>query len=271
LYSATVEDFIPESLAGMLRVTDLQTIVHAMACSIHVNGYELSQPCTAKPDRCLHTTKDWVNLTKMFWTDRTRLTKKQIKHMANRVATYTAKDIQEYQDDGVVGNGRNLEMGNDVTFVMRIPTIAEYIQSGVVWVEEIVSTIEASLTGETSFKDKNNFISGQARLATLRQYGHWVKRIVHGEIAVLEEPDEINNMLNVLSGNEELVDKFLEEIKRYIEDSTVSIVAIPAYKCPSCQKPMTSEEMRHPNLIPMDALATFFTLRDQRLLRAKTN
>lgn len=271
LYSATVEDFTPESLAGMLRVTDLQTIVHAMACSVHVNGYELSQPCSARPDRCIFVTKDWVNLTKMFWTDRTRLTKKQIKHMANRVATYSLKEIQEYQDDGVVGNGRTLDMGNDVNFVLRIPTIAEYISSGVTWVEEIVNMIESSLTGETSFKDKNTYINQQARLSTLRQYGHWIKRIVHGEVAVVEEPSEINNMLNILSGNEELVDKFLKEIKAYIDDSTISIVAIPSYKCPSCHKPMTSEELRHPNLIPLDALATFFTLRDQRLSRAKTN
>jgi hypothetical protein len=269
LYSATVEDFTPEVLAGMLRVTDLQTIVHAMGCSIHVNGYELSQPCTAKPDRCLHVTKDWVNLTKMFWTDRSRLTKKQIKHMANRVATYTAKEIADYQDDGVVGNGRTLEMSNGVNFVLRIPTIAEYIKSGVIWVEEIVQTIESSLTGETSFKDKNDYISQQARLSTLRQYGNWIKRITYGEEAVIDESEEINNMLNILSGNEEAVDKFLEEIKKYIEDSTVSIVAIPGYKCPSCKKPMTSEELRHPNLIPLDALATFFTLRDQRLSRAK--
>lgn len=269
VYSVTMEDYTPERFSSILRVTDMQTLIHAMACSIYPNGYEHAQPCTIHPDKCQHVTKDWINLTKMFWTDRTHLTKKQVKHMANRVAQHKLEDIVAYQDEGKIADGRVLEFDNDVKMVLRIPTIEQYVMSGTIWVQEVVDLVERIMTTERASTDKNEYIAAQARLVTLRQYGHWIKSISMGEAIVLDEPELINDLLNRLSASDDIVDKFLADIKKYIEEATMSIVAIPSYKCPGCQGTMSSEELKHPHLIPVDALITFFTLRDHRTLRAR--
>lgn len=269
VYSVTMEDYTPERFSSILRVTDMQTLIHAMACSIYPNGYEHGQPCTIHPDKCQHVTKDWINLTKMFWTDRTRLTKKQVKHMANRVAQHKLEDIVAYQEEGKIGDGRLLEFDNDVKMVLRIPTIEQYVTSGTVWVEEVVDLVERIMTTERATTDKNDYIAAQARLVTLRQYGHWIKSVSMGDAIVLDEPELINDLLNRLSASDTIVDKFLADIKVYVEEATMSIVAIPSYKCPGCQGTMSSEETKHPHLIPVDALITFFTLRDHRTLRAR--
>lgn len=271
IYSVTMVDYSPEKLARLLRVTDLQTIVHALACSIYPNGYEHAQPCILTPDKCQNVAKDKIMLTKMFWTDRSRLTNAQVKHMANRVASYTEEQIVKYQEEGKIGNGRTVSR-DGVDFVMHVPTIHQYVEAGVVWVEEIIALVNKTLSGEIGLKDRNDYINQQSRLVTLRQYGHWIRRIaIPAQEIVVDDREHIDKMLNILSSNDELVTLITGQIGEYIEESTISIIAIPSFKCPSCQKPMTSKEKRHPNLIPIDSVAVFFTLLDHRLLRAKTN
>lgn len=273
VHTSTLETTTPESLSRLIRVTDLPTIWWGLGLAIYPNGFDHAQPCTLNPDRCQHVVKDRVQLALLQWTDRARLTNKQRKHMANRIAKYTEKDIQDYQSEGTIGDGRVLDMGNSVNFVLRIPTVEEYVATGVQWVDSIVDMVNSALSAELSTLDRDEFVAEHSRLVSMRQYSHWVKAIrmstESGEIEVLPGED-MDDLINRMSGEDVLVDKFLDFIKNYIADATISLIGLPSYKCPNCEGSMSDEESKHPYLVQLDALMTFFTLRGLRLLRARS-
>lgn len=273
VYTSTLETTNAETLSKLIRVTDLPTIWWGMALAIYPNGFDHAQPCTLNPDRCQHIVKDRLQLALLQWTDRSRLTNKQRKHMANRIAKYTEKEIQEYQSEGSIGDGRTLDMGNNVTFVLRIPTVEEYVATGVQWVDSIVDMVNSALSNELGSQDRDEFVSEHSRLVSMRQYSHWVKAIrmsIDGNEVEVLPGDDMDDLINRMSGDDDLVNIFLEGIKNYIADATISVIGLPSYKCPNCEGDMTPEESKHPYLVQLDSLMTFFTLRGLRLLRAKS-
>jgi histone acetyltransferase (RNA polymerase elongator complex component) len=148
--------------------------------------------------------------------------------------------------------------------------VEEYVESGMRWIDSIINIIEESLSASLGDKERDAYVAQHGRLASLRQYGHWVKKITYGGTVEIVDRESIEDLLDKLSSSDELVNVYLENIKDYISSSTVSIIAIPAYKCPNCQGQMNGDDLRHPHLIQLDALMTFFTLKDLRLLRVKS-
>ena len=66
-------------------------------------------------------------------------------------------------------------------------------------------------------------------------------------------------------------EEIIKEITRYVEDSTISLMAIPAYDCPVCKEPQEkATEGRYPRMaayIPLDVLQVFFGLLARRIRR----
>ena len=91
------------------------------------------------------------------------------------------------------------------------------------------------------------------------------------EDGVVDDRETIEATLNTISTDDDIVTKFLEAVKIYIDDSTVQMIALPSFNCPKCQAPMVDEERKHPLLIPLEPNMLFFTLRGRRLSRAKTH
>ena len=69
-----------------------------------------------------------------------------------------------------------------------------------------------------------------------------------------------------LIGNEVTLHDKQELIQKFIEDSTVAIIAIPNFACPICEKDhVNAEHSEHPDLIPLDMLRHFFMVKDLRV------
>ena len=62
--------------------------------------------------------------------------------------------------------------------------------------------------------------------------------------------------MNDLSKDDDLRAKFFSEIKRFIDDSTVAIIAVPAYNATEEKLALPRFEM----LFPIDAVAVFLLL-----------
>ena len=271
IYDATMKDYSPDKLRSVLRVTDLPTLVWALACTIYPNGFTHSQPCTSQPDKCRHITKDHLNLSKLSWVDRTALSRSQQRYMANRAAKHTLDEILAYQREGVAGDGKVVPIKDGVSFVLRVPTVQQYVETGFRWVAEIVDMVEAAVSDTMSANDKNRFISQHSDLVALRQYVHWIKHIVCADDSVIEDVENMDELMNIMSTSDDIVDTFLKAIKDYIDEATIAMIALPSYKCPACGGDMSPAETKHPYLIPLETTMLFFTLRDRRLLRVKTN
>lgn len=271
VYDATMKDYSPDKLRATLRVTDLPTLVWALACTIYPNGFSHSQPCTSQPDKCRHITKDHLNLSKLSWVDRSALSRNQQRYMANRAAKHTIDEILAYQREGVAGDGKVVPIKDDVSFVLRVPTVQQYVETGFRWVAEIVDMVESAVTDTMSANDKNRFISQHSDLVALRQYVHWIKHIVCADGSTMDDVENMDELVNIMSTSDEIVDVFLKAIKDYIDEATISMIALPSYKCPACGGDMSPAESKHPYLIPLETTMLFFTLRDRRLLRVKTS
>ena len=134
-----------------------------------------------------------------------------------------------------------------------------------------VDMVEAAVSDTMSANDKNRFISQHSDLVALRQYVHWIKHIVCADDSVIEDVENMDELMNIMSTSDDIVDTFLKAIKDYIDEATIAMIALPSYKCPACGGDMSPAETKHPYLIPLETTMLFFTLRDRRLLRVKTN
>lgn len=271
VYDATIKEYTPDKLRSLLRVTDLPILVWGLACSIYPNGYTHSQPCTIAPDKCQFVTKEHLNLTKICWVDNSALTRFQKRHMANRVTKYDVSEITKYQHEGSGGDGKVIDIKDGVRFALRVPTVEQYVETGYQWVQEIVSMVDNAFSDNLSDTKKNELMIQHSNLVALRKYSHWIKHVIDADDAVIDDVDNINELMDLMSSSDEVVEAFLNGVKAFMEEGTLATIALPSYKCPNCQGTVSAEETKHPYLIPIEVNMLFFTLRDRRLMRVKTN
>lgn len=282
VYDCTIKEHNPALLRKLIRVSDIPLIAWGLACSIYPNGYPHSQPCMVNPEKCRHVTKEQLFLPKINWVDNTALTKAQRKHMANRVARYSEEEILAYQNQGRASDGKAFSI-RGVNFALRVPSIDDYVNSGYQWINDIVSAVDSLFDKNIGETRKESMILGQANLSSLRQYAHWVKSITHGEgdgEVTLTDPADLNRLIEILCTDSEIVKGFMDAVAEYIQEATISLIAIPRTRCPSCQQPdkddkedlaLMDEQHKHPYLVPLDAVNLFFTLRGYRTARAGMN
>lgn len=269
IYNTSLKDHKDEKLLDVIKITDIPTLVWALACTIYPNGYTFHNPCIDNPEKCQHVVEERLILSKLFFFDRSGITSEQGMFMADRLKMHTLPEVQQYQTKGRGADGRVIELNDQFKMVLKVPTIREYIDSGFKWVEGIVQTIDKTMTGSMNSSEKDKYITQHSIVSIYRQYAHWVERIVFRDNDVIEDRETIEETLTMLSSDVDLYQKFFEGVKNYIDDCTVSMIALPSYNCPSCHKPMTPPESKHPFLIPLDVISLFFTLTHRRLDRTR--
>lgn len=273
VYDATVKNITPDALKEMISITDIPLILWGLACTIYPNGYNYARPCTTDPTKCQHVVKGLISLPKLQWTDTSSLTDSQRKHMANRGGKFTDEEIKRYQSEHSRGGNKVIPIRDSLKFRLKVPTIAEYERSGFNWVDNIIKLLEGSLGVSLRGEQRDDYIRNQARLSAIRQYGHWIDQIEVGE-DFIEDTDTIEAVISNLSSDEAIYNTFIEEVGKYIDSSTISLIAIPKYSCPKCGSPQEddsdSHSAKHPHLLPIDMTRTFFTLLDQRITKALT-
>lgn len=271
IYDASVKNITQDSLKELIKVTDIPTLVWGLACAIYPSGYEYSRPCTTNPSDCQHVVKGMLNIAKLFWTDNDALSMHQRKHMQRRTDKFTQEELDRYENEHTRGGMYKITLQDDFHVTLQVPTIAQYEASGFAWVDGIVDLLEGSLGVSLRGKERDDYIIDQGRLTALRQYGHWVKSIEAGD-DVVEDIETTEELLGMLSSNEELSEKFFEKVGNFIDESTVSLIAIPKYDCPACGGEQHGDvhDTRHPHLLPIDVVSVFFTLLDQLIYKALT-
>lgn len=254
-----------EDIRERIRVPDLPLLIWGMACATWPNGFQYQRACISDPEKCKHVVKERLNLSKLLWTDESSLTQFQIKHMASRQrASMTGDSVKRYVDEFIRGQDRKVEITSALSMVLRIPNVVEHIDAGYRWINTIEETYSRALTLDEN--NRNDYLLSQGKATTMRQYTHFVKCVEANE----QEYDELTNIeetLNDLTADDKIRNKFLERTRQYLDDSVVSLIAIPSYKCPNCggEQHRETDLKKHPNLIPLDVTQTFFQLLVQKL------
>lgn len=259
----------PQDLRKIIRLPDLNLLIWGMACAAWPSGFQYRRGCLADPEKCHHVIEERINLSKLQWTDVTQLTPRQIKHMSVRTRSkMTNESIELYQSDFTIGQNRAVKISDDCVVILQTPLIKDHLESGFRWVNTIEETYGQAMTQDV--ESRNEYLFNQSKATMLRQYGHCVHSINLGDPAdentqKFTDTEVIENALNDMSSRDDLRQNFLDGVSKFLDDSIVSFVAIPPYKCPSCGKDQpTSEGKKYPNIISLDAAQTFFQLLVQR-------
>lgn len=264
IYDATVKDISMDYLKSIIKVTDIPTLLWGMACAIYPNGYPYQRSCINPNGECQEVVREMLALSKLSWTDNRSLTDWQRKHMSKRNVKASDVDIARYQEEHKTIGSRSITLKEELRVVLSVPTIQQYEDSGFAWVDGIVLMMEDSFAVSLQGNQRNSYITAQGKLTSMRQYGHWVSKIYIGDEETDEDRETIEKLVGLFSSDDDISDKFFTEIGKYIDDSTISLIAIPSYECPACNYNQ-SEDPKHPYLITLDVAQIFFTLLDQRM------
>ena len=251
-----------DELMDVIRSRDYQQVLWGLACAMYPDGYPLRQPCVADPDKCKHVDEVLINFARMGFVDRSKISANQALKMASRSTKRDAKWLSEYQAEFPFFE-KHVPLGNGLTAVLKVPSLGSQIDSGHVWVDGISKATNDAFGARLSEMDRVRHIMRSGALTNLRQYSHWVDRFEHAldpDAAPVVYDDLVNKdrILEMLSEDPEVGDKFTNVIIEWIKKSTVSYIGLPKTKCPACQK--ESDDQTHPYLIPIDIGYVFFTL-----------
>lgn len=265
VHSSTLPNKRRELFKETVRVTDMSQLMWGMCVAMYPKGYPLTQPCLANPNKCNHTFEALLNLGKITWTDHSMLSPEQVRHMENRTKVMDLAKVREYQEAFVWKGDRVIPLPGNVSLRLAVPSIAEAENSGFAWVDGIYKATAAAFGVKLEGMARDNYVNRQVMASTLRQYSHWIDAIVRvndeGQEQIEDGAEDLDTTLEDLCIDSEVVDTVTTGILNFIDTTTLTLIAIPKQPCPKCGKEVDSALLRHPELIPLDVVNLFFTLR----------
>jgi hypothetical protein len=243
----------------LIKSLDLPILIWGLACSIWPKGFPYARSVIDMTGSKTKVLKELLNVSKLLWVDNASLTPWQIGHMANRMGnTMTEQGLEKYQSEFSRGQGRRVELAEGIAMMTKVPNLQEYLVVGQEWVNNIVSMVDKAFS-MGSPEERNQYIVDQGKATNMRQYMHWVQHLEVGD-GVVDHKETLERMFDTLSAKDEVREVFFPAIRKFIEDSTMAIVAIPATE-ESDKAPLP----RFPHLLPIDAMSVFFILLVQKV------
>ena len=254
----------------LISAQDIHVLIWGLVCTMYPSGYKYRRACIEDPEKCNHVVEELLNVSKLIWTNNTGLTDWQKSHMANRRGgSMTPDSVKRYKEEMLKSQPRTVNItsntGKPMRMVLKTPSIAEYIDSGYKWISSMVSLVERSLGKDVAIEDRNNFINTHGQATAMRQYVHWVNSIEFDSNNI-EEASTIEELFNVLSADDAIREEFIIQVVKYINESTISVIGIPAYNCPVCNTEQDIDKLpKHVNIIPLDVPTLFFAQLGHRI------
>ena len=269
IYETNIKDFDTiENLAEHISILDLPIIAWGLAYTIFPNGYPYAKACLIDPEKCQHVTEVMLDVAKIMWVDRSRITEKMLKHMSDVPRKLkTIEDIKQYQEDiAPTDKSTFTPSSGGFTIVFKTASLAEHFAAGDDWINELETTVRTVFADENSDANINNYMRERANLTSLRNYRHFVKHVVwEDEETITDEESSIDRLLNTLSAAPEIVDEFVKAADEFIDVNPIALIAVPRVPCEGCEEMPTEQIEKHPWLLPVDPIKLFFALRDRKL------
>jgi len=272
-----------EDIRKYIAVQDLYTLVNALLYSMYPKGHILTRTCSnttvidpeTKKPKCDKVISGKIDFRKLLWVNRKGLSKEHMKIMSSRNPnSVTIDDVLEYQNTLSINKQRTKKFtttsGSVLEVVFKSPTLAEYIDNGEMWVNNVIKSCESMFTDTTDDEERNMIIDNVTATMVLGVYNVYVDKIVLEDGSYI---DDIDDALSVLSTDNKLLKEFLEEVKDYINSNNISIIGIPDYTCSGCKESQIKEDKKGPfkQMIPINVLESFFSLCVLRIMKAQEN
>lgn len=247
----------------VIKCLDLPILLGCLAYTIWPQGFKYSRVKLNQADGTYLTEEAVLKIGGCFITDNLALTDRQRSHMAKqRGQKVNLETIRLYQEQFLRGQTRKVTVNDQVSFEMEVPSIADYLESGAKWVDTITSVVDKALGLNADERKRVDYIEKLGKASNIRQFGHWIKSITIGD-DVITNREDIDNSLNVYSESDQHNNKFFDDIQQYIEDSTISVVAVTR----GDYDQESTKMKQFPNYLVLDVMSTFFILLLQKVQR----
>jgi len=272
LYNSTLKTDVldPVELKKLISCQDIPILVWGVLCSIYSNGYKYKRACIANPETCNHVIEETINITKLLVTNTNSLTDYQLEHMSYRQPRSRSLDqVTKYKDELTNTHQSRVRIDDDrnIYITIKTPSIHDYVNSGHLWVSNIVNTVEKTIASDATENEKDLLITRYAQASRLRQYSHWIESI-EIDTNISEDRETIDELLNVLSSDDDISNLIMKKVREYIDHSVIALIGIAEFDCPKCKG--TNSNPVYPKFsryIPIDVFPVFFSLATQRLTR----
>lgn len=266
IYSSTLHSSLLPEIRKHISSLDIPLLIWGLAWASWPHGFVFARAALNPTAYDAKILKGKINLDKACWTDLTALTEWQTKFMATRTGTATTADmLARYKSEFTRGGTREIKVidsskpnAGDVTITLKVPNLEEYLNSGQKWVNNIVTMADKSFGAPPSDIIRDNYITQHGKATSMRQYGHWVESIKAGQQLITEEAS-IDNVLDAMSGVDEIRTNYTKEVRKFMEDSCVSMIGITAA---DASEASTLPRFQH--IQPLEPMSTFFILLVQR-------
>jgi hypothetical protein len=245
----------------VIKCLDLPVLLAAVAYTIWPQGFPYSRVKLNPDDGTYITEEAIMKIGGTFIVDNLAITDRQRAHMAKqRGQKVNLETLKIYQEQFLRGQDRKIAVNDLVSLNVAVPSIADYLESGALWVNTITSIVDKALGLNADERKRVNYIEKLGKATNVRQFGHWVTSVsVDGNL--IEKREDINNALDVYSGSDEYNGKFFDDVQQYIEDSTIQVIAVPR----GTYEEESTKMKQFPNWLVLDVMSTFFILLLQKV------
>lgn len=270
VHSISYSDISKDQLRNYILLPDFHILAWGFAATMYPNGFEYERPCINDIEKCNYVAKDTINMLKLLWIDNTALTDNQkailIEQRPNKL---TIDSYNKYKADHTKVFSKTITLKNSMKFHMKVPTFGEYVADGMGWVNKINTSIDNILITEGDENSvKSEMLQQYVKSSILRQFSHYIDYI-EVEDSPITDRETMNNVLDLLSSEDDIRNELTEETLKYKSDTTMALIGIPDFKCPKCNHEQNPDPVndRLANVIPLDVMMLFFTLLTLRVSR----
>jgi hypothetical protein len=256
-----------DKLFSIMKLPDLVPLVATIAAMCHRDGFDgfvtkCSRPKSEDhPEGCQHTENLNVNIFNMILTRFQIMSKDAIDYMVDLRMNSGKRNlaaVAKYQAD--LGFEGERIVADNITFVMKIPTIAEHGDDGRRFISDIINEVEG---------DNTNGYYEQFGLRYIRTFVPWISSIETTvqtsegpKVITTSEPKTIIHQLERIDGGDrgELRKLFLG----YIAKTQLTYFGYPVLPCDKCGYKGDTPS----GLWTVDPFNAFFTLVSQSLMQS---
>ena len=278
VYATSVDatEMHPNEIRKYLKPQDLHVFIWGFLFACYPSGFRYETACIENPEKCQHVFEGTLAISKIRVDDSNLLSDKQKAFMCSFSSnSRKLKEVLDYQTELTAMQDKriifNEGSNNEVAITLQTPSVVEYIEQGYSYINSIVDSVTKAMAMDASDQERTLFMEEASRSSTLCQYIHFVKSVEFGQLskpdgAVVKMTDRstVMDALKVLSPTASLREAIIKAILDYIAESTVSIIAMPAYDCPVCKAEqdahLTTRLPKHTAYIPLDIIQIFFGL-----------
>lgn len=261
----TLLDWDRVKLRDVIDHRDHQAMAYGMALTLYPSGFNYVDPCLNIEGSCDYVFEGRINLGRSWLEDRNALTSSQKEFMANRTKKRTLEEIAEYKQGGVVGQTRILNVRDSgIQLNFRHPTLDQHITSSSTIINNLREAASNMLGLNVEPNVVDNYVNRKLEISELLRIANYIGSIIIDDKESTSLPT-IVSVLETLSSDKSLTKEILDTYHEFTNNTMVALMAIPRMQCPKCQHLPDPQYPNHPEVVPQDAVARFFTLVGQKM------